>query len=361
MAGSHRDGSAPPLGPQGGAGSAEVGASRAGGLTPADTLVEARTSDQVLEWVCQQAHQLDFFRALLLLQRTRPESARLGEDGPIEHEAVRLRASLDLAFPAADIDAIDQLDQRALLSANFLGLYGVDSPLPAVYAEQLAQSQGDPEGQRIRAFLDVFQHRLHSLLFRAWKRSRPISLTGSPDAIYDHVLSLVGYSQRLGLGGSPAPRLLEARLQVMRARTSRGLELMLRLRLRRPLRVAALQRRRVRLPDDQRGRLGVARSVLGSELVLGRNAVDRNAIRVELDLERYADWVSLMPEGPERNELDRGVSAYLRDPVAHQVQLTLPAAEVPPWPLGRGDGRMGRNVWLGRPQERARMLWHARG
>lgn len=350
MAGPDRDQRASALNP------GSERASRGDALAAA---LEAERRAEIVDWARRNTPRLDFFRALLLLQRVMPEAVRLGEDGPAEREALRLRASLDLAFPAADLDAIELVDERVRISANFLGLYGVDSPLPVVYAEHLAQTQDDPEGRRLRAFLDVFQHRLYSLLFRAWKRTRPVSLTGKPDAFYDHVLSLVGYSQRLGIGGSPAPRLLEARLQILRARTARGLELLLRLRLRRPLHIESLQRRRVPLPHDQCGRLGPERSALGGELVLGRQALDRNAVRVCLDLERYADWLLLMPEGPERLELDRGIAAYLRDPVAYQVQLTLPAAEVPPWPLARTEARIGRNTWLGRPHEHARASWQA--
>jgi type VI secretion system protein ImpH len=303
-----------------------------------------------LGWLPDAARRLNLYQALILLQRQQPQRALLGGDGPIGDEGVFLRPSIELTFPVADIDKVDVAAGRPRLSLTLLGLYGVDSPLPSIFAEQLAQMRDEPEGRRICDFLDTFSHRLYSLLFRAWKRSRPVSLTDRPDDFYDRVLALVGYSSALGLGQRPHPGLIETRLLVLRARTARGLELVIRLRLKREVRVTPLLARRVGIPQEQATCLGKSGNQLNDTLLLGRRAYDRNLVRVHFELNRYVDWVQLMPGGRERAELDRGVAGYLQQPIPYIVRLRMPASQVPTWSLARGDSKLGLNAWLGRPR-----------
>ena len=65
---------------------------------------------------------------------------------------------LDFSFGATDVDGITIDDEgRYCVRSRFFGLYGTQSPLPAHYTERLLYE--DPDG-RLRAFLDIFNHRL---------------------------------------------------------------------------------------------------------------------------------------------------------------------------------------------------------
>src|SRR5262249_14763693 len=116
------------------------------------------------------------FQAIRILERL-GGGPRLGREGPASAETVRLRPAASLAFAPSDVAALGPAEPpshaRALpvrfrLTTRFLGLYGVTSPLPTYYAESIAQA--DPDQHRVRDFLDLFHHRLLSLLFRAWTR-----------------------------------------------------------------------------------------------------------------------------------------------------------------------------------------------
>jgi len=85
---------------------------------------------------------------------------------------VRVRPRLGLGFPLRDIEGIEQDDDgRYRIEANFFGLYGVTSPLPTFYTEDLIDEQllGHSAG---RDFLDILHASLYPLLFRAWEKHR---------------------------------------------------------------------------------------------------------------------------------------------------------------------------------------------
>lgn len=312
-----------------------------------------RTSDAaiLLEQLIERGSRISFFQALLLLERLFPRAAPIGREGPASDEAVRLRPSLSLAHPASDVEAIERADQRIRLTATFFGLYGVDSPLPPSYPEHLVRISDERDGERVRGFLDIFHHRLLSLLYRVWKKARPSSARSDGAPLYDRLLSLVGYSDRLGLGGGRLPRLPEARLCVLRSRTVVGLTALLEHRLGYRCTVSQLERRLVEIPVEQRSRIGSHNCRIGETLVAGARVIDCNRLMIKVTAKDFEMWERLMPEGEERAEIDGGIAAYLRDPVDFGVEVTMAGQHAPPVVLGKPRYRLGRTAWLGQPKK----------
>src|SRR5205085_4597393 len=105
---------------------------------------------------------------------------------------------------------ISQDPVRYRITVTFLGLYGSVSPLPIFYAEDILQS--DEEPNPVREFLDVFHHRLISMFYRAWLKYRyheQFSLNGL-DLFSLRLFSLMGLgAQELrDVSGLPNTRLL---------------------------------------------------------------------------------------------------------------------------------------------------------
>ena len=91
---------------------------------------------------------------------------------------IRVRANLSLGFPDTDIDCIEPMPGRApggddalRITANFFGLYGVSSPLPTFYTEDLLDDQREGRHAR-REFFDILHASLYPLLFEAWRKYR---------------------------------------------------------------------------------------------------------------------------------------------------------------------------------------------
>jgi len=314
-----------------------------------------------LAFLFQRPTQVSLFQAVLSLERGR--STPVGHQGPASDERVRLRPSIRLSFPASDIESIELLPTEVVqLTTTFFGLYGVDSPLPSAYAERLAQISDEDRGVRVRAFLDIFHHRLLSLLYRSWKKYRPVSGpdSGAAEPLYRRLMSLAGFESALGLGGEFAPRLWETRLLVQRPPNADGLESALRRRLGRTVRVEQLVRRWVAIPPDQRSRLGAANCGLGSTLVAGARVEDCNKIRLQIDAADYAMFLRLLPGAEDWRKIEATVRRYLRDPVDYDLEVRLPKHCIVPCSLGNRESQLGLSMWHGRPPGEGFYAWHSR-
>jgi len=317
-------------------------------------------AEKLLSLLETRASQVSFFQALMALERLFAPDALLGHEGPPRDEPIRIRPSISLSVPPTDVESISVLADRkhAVLTATFLGLYGVDSPLAPQFAEHLARISTEPEGKRIRAFLDIFHHRLYSLLFRTWKKARPLSgPTGELDPLYDRVLSMVGYASRLGIGGPARPKLAGARLRVLRARTATGLRAFVKLGLGLECTIGQLRLRLAPLAVDQRSALGAANSSLGLDTVAGTRVADRNKIGLKMEATDLQMWISLAPEGALRRDLQHIIDDYLADPIDRDLDLQMNAEHVPPAQLGSKYCRIGRTLWLGPPTPQAKWQW----
>lgn len=318
-----------------------------------------RAADQ-LKYIIDNGRRFSFYQAVSWLDRALHRSQPLGYEGPVDEEQIRLRPSTSLAFPPTDLEGIEEHkpSNKILITTTFFGLYGSDTPLPYYYSEHMAQIAPEPFGARVRDFLDIFHHRLLSLLYRAWAKYRPNSSTrGFADPLYARVLSFIGYSQVLGLGGKVSPRLSETRLKVLRHRSATGLRYLLKKRLDFDVSVEQLIRRIVAIPEEQRSRLGLSGCELGVSLVAGRRITDCNKIRVKVEAEDFRMFQELLPGKGKFNDIREVLDSYLYDPTDYDVEVKLAQPKIPPWQLGEPGLNLGSSLWLGRPREDAVCRW----
>ncbi|MBW2733862.1 MAG: type VI secretion system baseplate subunit TssG [Deltaproteobacteria bacterium] len=325
----------------------------------------SRVALRELKELGEKIRGTSFFRALLTLERVFVDSVSLGAGGPPEQEQVRLTSTISLAHPSSDLEAleVDEEHDRARLTVTFLGLLGVDSPLPMALVERISWLifQQAEAGERLRGLFDIFHQRLYSLLFVAWRKSRPIPRPHeTQSALYDQLLAVIGYSDALGIGGDGLPALREVRLQTLRSRTVSGLAAMIEHRLGYRAGVRQLELRRVVLAQSVRSTLGRANCQLGESLLLGGSIADRNKISLEVRAEDLPQWERLLPGGQERHQLDEALESYLRDPIDYDVEVTLARAEVPRCQLGNSAHRVGYGAWIGRPPEDFVRAWPGR-
>lgn len=117
----------------------------------------------------------DFFQAVALLERIAgaPPGASVGAGGEPSREAVRFTSSTRMAFSGAEIASIKPASgaaARPTMEVTFLGLAGVEGPLPAPLSEKVMQA--GRADSAARDLLDIFNHRLVSLAYRLRKRHR---------------------------------------------------------------------------------------------------------------------------------------------------------------------------------------------
>ncbi|MCH8542068.1 MAG: type VI secretion system baseplate subunit TssG [Alcanivorax sp.] len=116
----------------------------------------------------REPQQFDFVQAMELLEASDVDDLAFGQG---LDQRVRLQPSEDLVFPAADIRDCRRSTTGLTLLLNFMGLYGVDAPVPHYLLDRTTAE--DDDAARMRDFLDVFNQRFYVLLYRALQISRP--------------------------------------------------------------------------------------------------------------------------------------------------------------------------------------------
>jgi type VI secretion system protein ImpH len=299
----------------------------------------------------------DFFQALRRIEGVSPDRPRLGKAVRPAEEPVRLSQEASLAFAPSTLSAFEEqaggLPPR--LEQRVFGLLGPNGPLPlhlTEYARERVIHHGDRTFVR---FLDLLQHRLALLFYRAWAEAQPVVQHDRPD---DDRFAL--YIGALGGYGSPgtrdrdtvsdhAKRFFVGHL-ARSAKNAEGLASILEGYFGLPTRVEQLVVGWLDLPEDQRTALGAEpalRATLGRGTVLGdrvRDAQSRFRIVMgPMELDRFVDF---LPGARSLKSLVDWVRNYVGFEFDWEVQLVLARDEVPGIRLGR-EGRLGWTTWLG--------------
>lgn len=107
-------------------------------------------------------HRMNFYRLCQLLEKRNPGRPLMGSTSHPGDDPVRFAPHPGMGFPASEMKAVEydeEDDSRPpLIRTTFMGMYGVDSPLPTAYLDDIAQRR---EGHyALQGFLDIFSHRI---------------------------------------------------------------------------------------------------------------------------------------------------------------------------------------------------------
>ena len=301
--------------------------------------------------------RFDFVQAVRLLQRLRPDRQPVGGHASPGDEVVRFRSDVSAVFPKAELTRIAPPADEAPVELE-VAFMGVATPasfgsLPRRYAEEI-RALLRRKNPVLRDFLDLFNHRLVSLFFRARERHYPALLfERGEDSPFEKALAAVlglgtrGLSQRLAL----PDRALFARagLLAMRPMPARALEALLESVFQVPARIVQFCPARYTLEPDDQNRLGRRNVRLGEDFMMGEEIRIADArFRVRLGPLDRGDYTALLPDRPSFRELTDLVRFATRGDQEFDVQLVLAPDEPCFLRLGTGDqaeGRLGWSSW----------------
>ena len=302
-----------------------------------------RKLPDLIEDVFANAPQYEFFQLIRLLEGGWYGHGQIGQG---LDKWVRMRPAPEISFPAADVRRCELDDNGKVdLQLNFMGLYGVDAPVPFYFTELIARD--DDTSEAMRAFLDLFSDRLYALFYLVWKKYRPYVALDSPGNAYvEYVQALSGHmlndhdTVELGFSGAMGTR-------VRNAATLAGMlsEYMGNI----PVRVEQFVPRWVKIQSE---------SFLGGEaeqgLCLGDNTILGDEV---LDICGKIDiWIGPMEAGeakrllPGRQEalaLGNFIKRYLDPTLSFDLVLTIKPSSILGMQLGANDALLGWSTWIG--------------
>jgi type VI secretion system protein ImpH len=123
----------------------------------------------VIGQLLSEGHRFNFFQAVRLLTLCESDREPVGHDSVPQEEVVRFGAHASIEFPASQIDDISRHsdpNRPPKMSVNFFGLATPLSALPQHYTEIVLERLARKD-RALLDFLDLFNHRLLSLFYRA--------------------------------------------------------------------------------------------------------------------------------------------------------------------------------------------------
>ena len=323
---------------------------------------EGRSTDHpVIRRLLTRPGEFSFFQAVRLLQLARPDAVPIGGPGPAAQEAVRIGASSSLAYQAAEVTQVESPEQPGTpykLTTTLTSLYGTNSPLPAFYSEDMLRYEIDNAGEDdpARVFIDIFNHRILSLLYRAWSKYRwAFTFRGGAfDPTSVAMLSLIGIGDPVlrRVLGVPAQRLLRyAGFLTQEPRNARTLAGVVSDYFDGvPVDTELCVERWVAVVEPDQNRLGVRNSTLSQSLTLGERVRDRSGkYRLEIGLlPDLPSFESFLPIGHHFRPLGALLRLLIPDPLEYDLRLGLRGWAVPMLRLTRGEDapRLGWTSWL---------------
>lgn len=291
---------------------------------------------RLLEKLGDRLPYLNFYRFCQLLEQSQPDQPVIGSTWQVRQEPVRFRPHPGMGFPAAELKGLEPAAHpypAPAVRVTFMGLYGVESPLPTAYIDDIAQRR---EGSEATAdFLDIFNHRLIAQYYRIWRKySYPATFSaGGTDKTSQYLLGLAG----LGITGcaeniaTPASRFL-ALLPVMLlpGRTAEGLTSLVNL-LAPDTRAQVWHHDKRRVPLKKTLQMSVRQPIsLKGRPVMGEFATDVNSrVLLRLHTGNPSDVQGWLPGGELHSDLMSLLHVYLGGRLDVRLQLCVSRSLLP--------------------------------
>ncbi|WP_348704003.1 type VI secretion system baseplate subunit TssG [uncultured Neptuniibacter sp.] len=312
-------------------------------------ITEAIIAEQIN--VESQDHQVYFISHEEQLQRLR--------DYRLDISTLLLQASSTLrqvkaGTQSARIFSEEEL-ARTRLSESLEEIIGADDYRAFRQGDLLLQLYEAPAARQ-RDFLDLFNHRLTSLLYRSWWKYQPgmqyqtegendfsewmFALMGAPNKLARDNSAinwpqLMGYAGLMGMNSGSA--------SAMTAVISGYFDHI-------PVFIEEYVERWADIPQDQLNRLGQANSELGMDLCLGRRVKDYcGKFRVKIGPLAYSPFQRFLPDGQDYKALLELIDVLMPEQLCFDIELILKGDCVPAFGLGKENApKLGWVGWLGK-------------
>lgn len=293
----------------------------------------------------------DFFEFVRRIEQACGEQV-VGRSSCFTAEPVRFGQMPHLHFPETVIAEISERDWKTLIFVYFMGLTGVNGPMPLEFTNYVFQRSHNYYDLTLRRFLDIINHRFIGLFYRAWKANEQAAQFDhkADDLITQIIRALAGDVLPDGIRRA-LPEHTEAYwcgLFGIAVKSKSGLEELLCGDFKLPLKVIDLVIGQSDIPENYRCRLGDSETaVLGTNLQLGsRFYSNTRKFIVEIGPVDFEICRFMLPGTTGFRDLAMLVNRYLDRPLEYDLRFILYTETLPQARLNNMF-QLGRNIWLG--------------
>jgi len=320
----------------------------------ADEGGSADHSLNIVDAIAENPHAWEFFAAVRALQSARGDRPAVGRSTRIEQDFLRFKQEPTLSFQPTeliDFKAVEDADAPMWeIRQVFFGFFGPNGPLPTHITEDAISDLRDSGRHRLLPdFCDLLQHRMTSLLYRAWESTQ---ITASRDlggedpykrrigALFGEALP--GFADREALSDD-TKRYISGHLSARRGSVA-ALEAVVETITGAKAKVDQYIGEWLPIPESDRTRLGEAR--LGIDTTIGERAFSaQSRIRISTARLNFEDYEEVLPDGTLFRPLRDAVRHVLGLGMAWEFRPVLKVSEIPKCALD-GNRRLGWDTWI---------------
>jgi type VI secretion system protein ImpH len=309
----------------------------------------------LIEALQKEACAFDFYQAMRRLEAAYPQKPRIGCSVRPADDPMRFCQKPSLRFEPSNIveyrPPSTYANQRLFVA--FLGLLGPHGPMPLHITEYVRSRELQNNDPTLARFLDMFNHRMISLFFRAWLVNQQAAGFDRPEQ--DRFIAYVG--SLFGLG-TPALHNRDSVQDLAKLhfsgrlsaqpKNAEGLEAILHDYFRVPVEIREFVGQWVELPPENQLRLGETpdTGALGRTAIVGSRVWEcQHRFRIRVGPMCLADYQRMLPGGNSLKRLRDWVRNYVGDELGFEVQMVLRRQEVPKLRPGV-IGQLGWTTWL---------------
>jgi type VI secretion system protein ImpH len=306
----------------------------------------------------------EFLAAARLIQAANPDKPRIGASDRISQDAVRFGQIPTLNFASSELRHFRRREDGGpmeMMGFHF-GVFGPDGALPEFVTEELLVP--DDDGRRDEAtpaFVNLFHHRLTSLLYAAWEKAQIAVGRDRPGADpWEGWLGAVqgahGADPRAWQNRDHLPEELRRRLSGWFAsgpKSAAGVESVATEAIGAPVTVHEFCGEWLPIAKDQRARFASPENFgaeggmrLGQDIVVGDRYYSlQTRVRLRTSPLSLAQYRDLLRTGQLFPVLRDAMRGFLGLAVGWELQLVLDAGQAPT-PKLDGSLRLGWDVWM---------------
>lgn len=278
--------------------------------------------------------QYNVMQFLRLLEQHLPQPISVTTNNP----GLKLISAPELTFPASDIKSCTLQHQQLVTQLTFMGLCGVDSPLPQYFAEYIQANNAN--SACLYDFLNIFSNRIYTLLYLVWKKYH-IFLNPEKSKYLNYLIALSGNI----LTPQDQQEYAFAGLMGSQHHNCSSLTAMLSDYLQAAVLIDELMPVWVELNNTLS--IGQDNISIGDNAILGNHAIAAQKIIIRVGPLSLQQAIKILPDQSAYQRLINLISRYVDLHISYDIILILRPATTC-ITLGKNNVKLGWTSWIGK-------------
>ncbi|MEE9430004.1 MAG: type VI secretion system baseplate subunit TssG [Melioribacteraceae bacterium] len=287
----------------------------------------------------------------------------------LDQKGLNFRPYENYIYPPTDLRSVSFNDNELTYVLNFLGLYGINSPLPRCYHEQIPMQQSIFGANEVplQNFLDIFNNRFYWLNYQAWKKYKYYYhlREGNDNKTAQRINAFIGRGTNFVKKESKISHytlLKFSGLLSNRVRNKAGLLIILnyifpfiKIRIKEFVPKWVMFSEIPKLGSSNNGeslRLGV-------NSFIGESTLDyMSKICIEIGTISFEKYLTFTPNSENSEKLKELLDLYLNDGLEYDVKIILKSETITEVDWNDDRIKLGSSLWLGTPKEETSIVYY---